>query len=231
MSGPRFCRFELRTTDVAAARDFYEAVLGRDGDGIVELPAAAVVRGARPHWLGHVGVSGVGGVGPTARKLEDRGAMRLGAPRGGEPAIFRDPGGAIVALTEETGPSRAGVIWHHLNTVDAVSAAANYVELFGWALTEHADVESLGTARQFAWSAGEPSIGSIGDVAGRPGVHPHWTFFFGVASLDDAVGKVRTRGGLVLGPIALRSANGARIAVCDDAQGAAFGLMESENRV
>ncbi len=225
MSTPRFCRFELRTTDVAVARDFYEAVLGRRGDGIVELPAAAVARGARPHWLGHIGASDVGGAESATRKFEERGATRLGAPRAGSPALLRDPGGAVVAITDETGPSHAGVEWHHLNTVDATRAAANYVELFGWALTDQVQVESLGTAQQFAWSAREPSVGSIGDIAGRPGVHPHWTFFFGVASLDDALGRVRARRGLVLGPVALPS--GVRVAVCDDAQGAAFGLMES----
>lgn len=229
MSSPRFCRFELRTTDVTAAHDFYDAVLGRDGDGIVELPATAVARGARPHWLGHIGVSEIGGVGPTARKLEERGATRLGPPSAEAWALFRDPGGAVVALTDGTGPSHAGVVWHHLNTVDAARAAANYAELFGWSLTEQVFVDSLGAARLFAWNAGEPSVGSIGDIAGRPGVHPHWTFFFGVASLDDAVDRVRTHRGLVLGPIALPS--GVRVAACDDAQGAAFGLMESGNRV
>jgi predicted enzyme related to lactoylglutathione lyase len=143
--------------------------------------------------------------------------------------LLRDPGGAVLAVTDETGPSLAGVIWHHLNTVDALRAAANYVELFGWALTERVDVESFGVAQQFAWSTEEPSVGSIGDIEGRPGVHPHWTFFFGVASLDDAVAKVRSHRGLVLGPTTLPS--GVRVAVCDDAQGAAFGLMESGNRV
>jgi predicted enzyme related to lactoylglutathione lyase len=64
----------------------------------------------------------------------------------------------------------------------------------------------------------------LSGVEGRPHVHPHWLFFFAVASLDVAVERVRTHGGQVLGPLEVQ--NGARVAVCDDAQGAAFGLIE-----
>jgi predicted enzyme related to lactoylglutathione lyase len=63
------------------------------------------------------------------------------------------------------------------------------------------------------------------DVEGRPGVPTHW-LFFSVPSLDVAVDRVRTHDGIVIGPIELP--NGVRVAACDDAQGAAFSLVEPE---
>ena len=65
----------------------------------------------------------------------------------------------------------------------------------------------------------------ISDVAGRPGVHTHWLFFFGVPSLDRALDRILAHDGIVIGPITLPT--GARIAACDDPQGAAFGVIET----
>jgi len=70
----RFCRVQLRTTDVASARAFYAAVLG-DGvaTDIVPLPDEAAARGAPPHWLGHIGVDDVDA---SARAFVERRAAR-----------------------------------------------------------------------------------------------------------------------------------------------------------
>jgi predicted enzyme related to lactoylglutathione lyase len=57
----------------------------------------------------------------------------------------------------------------------------------------------------------------MSDIAGRPGVHPHWLFHFRVPVLDAALDVVRAQGGLVIGPF--RAPSGERIAVCDDPQG------------
>ena len=223
MASPRFCRFELRTTAPDAAAAFYDAVLGRRGDAITLLPAAAAARGAVAHWLGHIDVSALGGPEHVAAQLLARGALRLGPPQA-DRALLRDPGGASVALIDATAPSRAGVIWHQLNSVDAGRAAENYAELFGWSLRDSIDLGPDGVHRQFAWSAEGPIVGAIGDVAGRPGVHTHWMFFFGVVDLDRALDAARSRGAKTIGPKLLP--NGTRVAVCDDPQGAAFGLME-----
>jgi predicted enzyme related to lactoylglutathione lyase len=230
----RFARLQLRTTDLDGARAFYAAVLGADARGgadVVPLPAEAVARGARPHWLGQLGVADVEA---TARAFVARGASQLGPTRpaghGGDLAILRDPGGAVVGLA--TAPlaadarpagAPADVVWHLLNTTDPARAAASYRDLFGWHLTERVDLGAHGVHQQFAWTAGAPSVGAIADVAGRPGVvHPHWLFHFRVVAFDAAVAAVRAAGGLVVGPFALPG--GGRLAVCDDAQGAAFAL-------
>lgn len=223
MSAPRFCHFELRTIAVPAATAFYQAVLGRQGDAIIELPAAAAARGAPAHWLGHIAVGEIGGVDAVLGRMLDKGGTQLGPA--GSTAIVRDAGGAIFALADAGRPSVAGVDWHVLLTADAQGAAARHGEIFGWALTERQDLGALGMFQQFAWRAGEASVGAIGDIAGRPAVHPQWLFFFGVDALDGTLTRVRATGGQVLGPVIVRS--GFRTAVCCDPQGASFGLQES----
>jgi predicted enzyme related to lactoylglutathione lyase len=223
----RFCRFELRTTDVAAARAFYAAVLGQGDADIVPLPEQAAARGAPAHRLGHLGVDDVE---HSAAAFVARGATRLGPTRpiagGGEGAIVRDPGGAVVGLaTPPAVPTRADVAWYLLNTADLPRASATYRELCGWQLTDRLDAGPLGVFHQFAWQFGGANVGSMADIAGRPGVHPHWLFHFSVAALEPALGAVRASGGGVFGSFGLPG--GARSAVCDDPQGAAFALLEA----
>lgn len=221
MSHSRFCRYELRTTDVDAACAFYDAVVGGRGDGIVLLPDAARARGAPAHWLGYVGVDDVDA---TAARFVARGAMRLGPP-GAPVAILRAAGGEILALRGGVATSQACIVSHLLHTDGALRSATDYAELLGWSIGAPVDRGPLGTLRDLAWGAGGPTVGAMMDVAGRPGVHTHWLFFFGVPALDAAMEAVRARGGKVIGPVV--SPDGSRIAVCDDPQGAAFGLMEA----
>jgi predicted enzyme related to lactoylglutathione lyase len=228
----RFSRIELRTTNAEAARTFYASILGHDHAVIWPLHEQALARGAKPHWLGHLDVADLDLA--TAQFIA-RGATPLGPTRpthdGGRTAVLRDPGGAIVALSAlPTQPSGGGepslgVVWHLLNTNDVARAGANYRELFGWSLTTELDLGAQGTFQQFAWQSGGESVGALGDVTGRPGVHPHWLFFFEVDSLEPALTATRAAGGVALDPITLP--NGARVCVCDDPQGAAFALLQS----
>lgn len=220
----RFARIVLRTTDVAAARAFYGAVLGEHGHDIAELPAAAVSRGAVPHWLGQVDVAALGSVEAVAGQMLARGAARLGPPTG-TPVILRGPGGAIVGLTDAPAAAPTGVQWHLLHAEDAARTLATYAEVFGWAPGERVDLGPHGVHHEFAWRHGSASVGAAVDVAGRPGVHTHWLFFFGVPALAPAVAAARARGGRMLDPYVTH--DGTTIAVGDDPQGAAFGLIEA----
>ena len=223
----RFCRIALRTTDVGAARAFYAAVLGRDDAAIDALPAEAAARGAPAHWLGHLGADDVE---DAVRAFVARGAARLGPTRptadGGQVAIVRDAGGAVVALaTPPAQTAPAGVAWHVLNTPDADGAAERYAALCGWSVGAPRSADALGRYREFAWRAGAPSVGAIADVAGRPGVHPHWLFHFPVPSLDDAAASARAAGARLFPAVA--TPGGGRTVVGDDPQGAAFALWEA----
>jgi predicted enzyme related to lactoylglutathione lyase len=229
----RFFDYHLRTTDVAAARAFYVAVLGNGDAEIFRLHEQAVARGARPHWLGYIDV---GEVDAAASLFGARDATALGPkwvnPQGLEAAVMRDPGGAVVALAKPApggGPSspavaRPDVVWHLLHTADVERAKANYAELFGWKFQEPLDLGKNGVFHPFAWQSGGPAVGSMSDIATRPGVHPHWLFHFRVASLDPTLDAVRSGGGSIVGSFVLP--NGDRVAVCDDPQGAAFALFQ-----
>lgn len=223
----RFSQYELRTRDVAAAHLFYSAVLGERALSIVPLPPHVAAAGAPPHWLGYIAVDDVE---RTAQAFAERGATRLGPVRplqqGGQCAVLRDPGSAVVALCSPrpaAAPSEE-VVWHNLNTADLEGASAAYRALFGWQLTDRLDLGELGVFQQFTWNAGGPNVGAISDITNRPGVHPHWLFHFAVDALEPAVATVCAEGGSVIGPMVLPG--GQRIAVCDDPQGAAFALRE-----
>jgi predicted enzyme related to lactoylglutathione lyase len=226
-----FFHYVLRTTDVAGARAFYSAVLGNTDAEIVQLHEQALARGARPHWLGFLDVADVE---RAASEFAARGAAPLGPkwvdPRGLEAAFMRDQGGALIALGKPPAQgsqlSHPRVAWHTLNIADVERAVANYGELFGWEFKEPVDLGVDGVFHPFAWQPSGVAVGALSDIAQRPGVHPHWLFHFQVSALEPALEAVRAGGGLVLGPFTLQS--GARIAVCDDAQGAAFALLEPE---
>lgn len=220
----RFCRLELRTSDPAAARSFYADLLADPVADIVGLPAEAAARGAPPHWLGHLGVADLEA---SARALVLRGATRLGPTRpahGGELALLREPGGAVIALaTAPANPSHHDLAWPTLHTADLPASIAAFAAL-GWHFLPPRDLGPLGVHHPFAWQPHAAVVGAFLSTAGRPGVHPHWLFHHTIADLDRGVARVRAAGGLALAPYLLP--DGARIAVCDDPQGAAFALYQ-----
>jgi len=87
---------------------------------------------------------------------------------------------------------------------------------------ERIEVPGHGAFDQFGWGADEPS-GSITDIAGKPHIHPQWLFFFHAADLERAMFRARKANGAVIGPITLP--DGRCLAICEDPQGAQFGLM------
>lgn len=216
-----FERYELRTTDVEAARAFYAKLLGHDRAIVWPLHEEARARGAVPHWLGSIGVDDVPQLERIGRAFVERGAMMLGPVRttgdGRHAAVLRDPGGAIVGLTTRAAAPAVDVAWHVLNTNHLRDAIANYATLFGWTISAEPSTGPHGEFHAF-------ESGAMADIAGRPGVHPHWLFFFRVPSVDTAVALTRGAGGSATDPIAAPSR--ARIAICEDVQGAAFGVLE-----
>lgn len=212
MSG--FVRWTLRTSDIDAARAFYDRLLEDGAPDVIELPASLRARGARPHWLGYLATPDVA---RTIEAFVARGATRLG---NGE--LLRDPGGAILALSPPRERSRRDVIWQQLLTSQPARAKRDYGELFGMTIGARVEVPSHGSFEQFGWGVKEPS-GSIGDIAEKPQIHPQWLFFFRAADLDRAMSHVGAKKGSIIGPTTLP--DGRRVAVCEDPQGAQFALM------
>ena len=228
--------YELRTTDLDAARRFHAAVLGVDlgaaggSLALAPLPARAVARGAPPHWLGHIDVPDVEA---SAGRLLALGAQTLGpiarTADGSVRAALRDPFGAVMALrSTSTTPPPAGpspVAWHQLHVPDSERALAVYGELFGWTATGTMDLGGhLGAHLTFSWDGSRAHAGSVASTVGRPEVHPQWAFYFGVDDLAATLASVREHGGTALPP--LRLPTGETVAYCHDPQGAVFGLHQ-----
>ena len=100
-----------------------------------------------------------------------------------------------------------------------------YADILGWTALERQDLGERGRHVTFTWDGGRDAVGSTSDIARRPHVHAQWLFFFQTHDLDAALARVRDLGGLTL-PVTT-TPEGARVAACDDPQGAAFGLYEN----
>jgi uncharacterized protein len=233
--GSRFRRYELRTTDVDGARPFYEDLFGAQLWGedfaVVPLPAAAAARGAPAHWVGYLGVDDVEDMSRrlVAAGAEPRGPL-LRADDGALRAVFRDPFGASLGLTSSKLVPREDVLGSRLlHTRDEAPAFSLYASLFGFKAKELADHgPEKGRHQSFAWDDEGPVVGAVTNLASLPHIHAQWLFFFRVASIEDALAKVRAQRGLVL-PVT-KMANGTLVAGCDDPQGAAFGLLQEPPR-
>jgi uncharacterized protein len=146
----------------------------------------------------------------------------------GRLAVVADPQTATLALikglkygnpaVEPGGLGRVG--WHELFAADAKAAFEFYGSLLGWQKAEPM-IRPIETYQLFA--AGEWTMGGMfNKIASAP--VPFWLYYFEVADLDLAIGRVRAGGGQITrGPIELWA--DIWIAHCVDSQGAVFALQ------
>jgi uncharacterized protein len=240
-----FCWADLGTTDADAAKAFYTGVFGWEA---VDAPAgeagtyttfklegsdvAAMYemgeeeRGSlTPHWSSYVSVEDVDALAPRVLEL---GGEVLAHPfdvmRSGRMTALRDPTGATVHLwqpREQAGAGRVNdagcMVWNELATPDPARARDFFSELLGW--TIEPEESGYGVIK----NRGALNGGIRPPQAGEP---THWLVYFTVASLDDAVAKIRDGGGSVIaGPTETPVG---RVAAVRDPQGAAFALFEGE---
>ena len=233
MTFSRFDRYELRTTDVEGARAFYREIFGdgfwTTGIDVAPLPAPALARGVPPYWLGHIGVEDVV---PVMYQFFDAGATRLGLPpadgRDTAGVVLRDPFGANVALMPGTAaPNDHRVAWHLHGSRDEERAFEFYARVLGWTALERQDLGARGRHVTFSWNGTGRPVGSTSDIARRPHVHAQWLYFFRTPNLEASLARARDLGALPLPPTT--TADGHRVAACDDPQGGAFGLYEDAN--
>jgi uncharacterized protein len=248
-SNGRFVWYELITTDLAAARAFYASVVGwemRDASmpglpytlcatadgtvcGLIDLTAEAGRLGAKPCWIGYVGVDDVDVA--ATRAIELSGVVEAAPqtiPGVSRFAIITDPQFVPLGVFKwlmprppPAAPDTAGEIgWHELIATDEASAFTFYHALFGW---QNAGTESGALGPYQLFSAGSDTIGGMsGKSPDAPS--PLWLHYFNVGDIDAAVKRVTAAGGTVLhGPTAASS--GKWVAQCTDPQGALFALM------
>jgi predicted enzyme related to lactoylglutathione lyase len=207
--------YELMTTDPEAAARFYEAVVSglKFGDrlpgdqdyrminrsdggmlgGVLGLTDEMRGHGAKPIWMGYIGVDDVDG---TVAQIESKGGKALmpafDIPQG-RIAMVADPQGNpfyimkpippagqenkqsdVFSTTEE---QRVG--WNELSTPDPVAARQFYGDLFGWTSDEFMPMGELGEYRFFAHNS--TTIGAVSGLA--PGAPLGWRYYIRVPSI------------------------------------------------
>jgi predicted enzyme related to lactoylglutathione lyase len=248
--------YELMTMDPDGAKAFYDAVvpgwsigerlpgdqdyrmIGRsDGGfagGVLGLTDEMRQHGAKPIWLGYVGVDDVDA---TVARIEAKGGKALmpafDIPQG-RIAMVADPAGNPLYVMKPVPPAgnpdaqsdvfspdaEQRVGWNELSTADAAAARTFYGELFGWTSDDFMPMGEFGEYRFFANQG--TTIGAVCGV--MPGGSGGWRYYIRVPSIARAVDLVKAGGGSVsMGPHEVPG--GDHIIIGYDPQGAEFALV------
>ena len=245
-----FIWYELMTRDPAAAKQFYDPVAGwtiepqpsgemdyrmiDTGDGLVggtlTLTKDMTDHGARPTWLGYIGVDDVdatiatieakgGKVLMPANDLPDIGRIAMVAdPQGNPFYIMR---GSVDQVSTSFAPDKPGhTAWNELRTSDLNAAKAFYTDVFGWTL---ADVMPMGEMGDYQFvDHGGRMIGAM--MKAPPGAPGGWGFAFHNRDVDTAVERIRELGGKVdQGPMEVPGDQ--RAVMATDPEGVPFMLV------
>lgn len=225
-----FIWYELMTGDPAAAKRFYDPVAGWTieaeasnpmdyrmidaGDGAVggtlTLTAEMREHGAKPTWLGYVGVDDVDA---TLAKIEAEGGTVLmpanDIPDVGRIAMATDPQhnpfyvmrGSVDQVSTSFAPDKAGhTAWNELATSDLEAAKRFYPAVFGWTLGDVMPMGDMGDGGlgdyQFIDHGGR-MIGAM--MNAPPGAPTGWGFAFHNTDIDGAVERIKAGGGTIRG--------------------------------
>ena len=247
--------YELMTPDPEGAKQFYDAVIGwvvgtahdevgyrmigrTDGGnagGVLPLSPEMREHGARPVWLGYIGVDDVDA---TVARVEEKGGKVLmpawDVDTIGRIAMVTDPQGNPFYLMKPTPPAgdenkqsdvfspdaEQRVSWNELSTPDPDSARDFYGELFGWKSDDFMPMGELGEYRFFDHDG--QRIGAVSGV--MPGGSAAWRYYIRVPSVGRAAEAVKDGGGTVsMGPMEVPG--GDHIIIGNDPQGAEFALV------
>ena len=244
----RFCWYELLTTDLEGAQDFYRQVAGWEtgtwqGEGppyitwnnngtplggVMQLPDDALADGAPPHWMPYLSTPDVDATTARAEQLGGGVIHRMEIPEVGHISVLRDPGGAVFTAyqpSEHTpghdGPPALGEFsWHELIAGDLEVAWSFYSDLFGWEKTTQMDMGEAGIYQMYGRDGKE-----LGGMMTRSDDMPPpcWTLYILVPDVHASAEVVRKLGGSVfMGPMEVPG--GEFILQGLDPQGAAFAL-------
>ncbi|MBV9395778.1 MAG: VOC family protein [Methylobacteriaceae bacterium] len=246
----KFVWYELMTSDTKSAESFYRNVVGWNGKdagvpgqsytllgrgethvaGLMPIPQDAVAAGARPGWVGYIGVDDVDAY---AKRVKDKGGTihrePADIPGVGRFAIVSDPQGVMFALFKGAGtpppavapgtPGHAG--WHELHARDGEKAFEFYSGMFGWSKAEAMPMGDAGVYQLFAID-GVPVGGMMTKMQQSP--QPFWVYYFNVPDIQAAEARVKSGGGHIInGP--MQVPGGSWIVQCLDPQGAMFALV------
>jgi uncharacterized protein len=247
--------YELMTNNADAAQDFYGAVLGwtfnsaGPGDkdyrqfaihgvhvgGVLPLTPEMEKGGARPGWLGYIGVEDVDRMAIAIKSAN--GSVHMAPhdiPGVGRIAMVADPQGAPFYIMTPTPPPGGGssesfaateprvghCAWNELSTSNPAVAFNFYHDLFGWEKDGEMDMGPLG---KYEFLRHGFMLGAL--MPKMPGMPVSmWSYYFRVPDIDAAVATIKARGGQMLQePSEIPGGDFAMNAL--DPQGAAFALV------
>jgi predicted enzyme related to lactoylglutathione lyase len=239
---------DLSTTDVDAAGTFYNAIFGWVTEPVPDLDAGGYTMissngrtiaamaplqglGRPPSWMTYVTVDDAD---KTVELAQSAGGTVVMAPLdvfdAGRMAVVADLSGAAIALWQPGEHKGAAVqgepntyCWTELNTRDTASSVEFYGAVFGWG-AHTSDVEGMSYTE---FKNGDRSIaGMMPMPAEMPAEVPsYWMPYFEVTDPDKAAAETTALGGSVmLEPTTMQPG---RFAILRDPQGAAFGVIRS----
>jgi uncharacterized protein len=247
--------YEIITPDLEGTKAFYDAVLGwniqtshtdnmdygfivnADGGmtgGLLRLTKDMTDHGARPCWVGYIGVDDCDAA--VAAAIAAGGQCRMPArdiDMAGRVAMLADPDGAAYYVMTPTPPPGGGqstafstsllgrCSWNELAANDADIALDYYTSLYSWSRPAPMDMGPMGLYHFI-----DHDGGGIGAVYPKPPEMPFagWNHYFRVASIDAAKALVESNGGSVMmGPHQVPDDEW--IIMGADPQGAMFALV------
>jgi uncharacterized protein len=246
-----FVWFELSTTDQAAAKQFYSALLGwqsedmpmgpdmiytmfrlngRDTAGAYTMKAEEREMGIPPNWMIYVSVENADAV--LASALEHGGnamSPAIDIPNVGRMVVLQDPVGAVFSVFQPGHHKGVGVYgepnafcWADLQTPDRERTAPFYSALFGWQLLPGKDKDMNGYLHI---KNGEQYIGGLPEPRNLPpSVMPHWLPYIQCTDCAAQTTKAHQLGARVLVP-ATTVEGQLSYSVVTDPQGAVFALF------
>lgn len=247
--------YELMTTDFAGSKAFYEAVVpdwslsagppeangygfiaNTDGGmtgGVLALTQEMIEHGAKPCWLGYIGVDDCDAAVTAIEAASGTCLMPArDVPMAGRIAMVADCCGSPFYVMSPTPPPSGGestafstnlqgrCSWNELYAGNQANALDFYTKLFGWTLPEPMDMGPMGKY-QFIDHDGS-GVGAIMQVP--EGAPTGWAHYFRVPSISAARDAITASGGqIVNGPMEVPG--GDWIVQGIDLQGAMFALV------
>lgn len=240
------CWYELYTSDIDAAQDFYNRIMGwqiadsgtpgmdyrlaKAGDTMV---AGMMQSDGQPTaWTIYFAVDDADA---TFAQAIARGAKELvppsDIPNTGRFALMTDPYGAAFGILQplpmEDGSTGGGAFdqarmgtgnWNEVITTDPLGAMEFYSALFGWTISRSMPMGAM-TYHVIAHNGVD-----IGGAFAFPGAPMHWKPYFGVPSAKSSMETVTAAGGTVIrGPDEVPG--GAWTIQINDPQGAPLALV------
>ena len=248
-----FVWYELATTDLAAAEQFYGDVTGSWTFGSFDMPGeeyrvvkvgeraiggfvriAPGTQGPGPLWRGYIDVDDVEAM--AARVKTAGGAVHYGPEdiaNSGTFAVCSDPSGAQFMIFKGLAGQQpqipletpGAVGWHELYTDDLDASWSFYSSLFGWTKSRSADLGLAGTYQVFGINGVD-----VGAMLSAPSKPSSWLFYVTVDDIDTAAKRIASRGAVIRG-CSMDTPDAALMVQARDLQGAVFAVRSSSRRV